>query len=132
MKKNSAFKLRSGNKPSIAKMFGMMKTFKENMQRLKDERAKRKANKIKKDPLTKNILDTSQKGDEALRHTVSNKPIKPKPKKTYREAFGAMKIDPTGSTRIDKFGNIYENTPRGFADFKKAASNYNKLQKSKK
>tara|TARA_R100001510_G_scaffold48628_1_gene46516 strand:+ start:368 stop:766 length:399 start_codon:yes stop_codon:yes gene_type:complete len=125
MKKNSAFKLRSGNKPSIAKMFGMMKTFKENMQRLKDERAKRNVNKTKKDLLT-------TKTETNKLQTVSNKPVKPKPKskKTYKEAFGAMKIDPTGSTRIDKFGNIYENTPRGFADFKKAASNYNKLQKS--
>jgi len=123
MKKNSAFKLRSGNKPSIAKMFGMMKTFKENMQRLKDERAKRNANKTKKDLLT-------TKTETNKLQTVSNKPVKPKSKKTYREAFGAMKTDPTGSTRIDKFGNIYENTPRGFADFKKAASNYNKLQKS--
>mgnify|MGYP001323976724 CR=1 FL=1 len=119
MKKNSAFKLRSGNKPSIAKMFGMMKTFKENMQRLKDERAKRNANKTETNKTETNKLQT-----------VSNKPVKPKSKKTYREAFGAMKTDPTGSTRIDKFGNIYENTPRGFADFKKAASNYNKLQKS--
>ena len=125
MKKNSAFKLRSGNKPSIAKMFGMMKTFKENMQRLKDERAKRNANKTKKDLLT-------TKTETNKLQTVPNKPVKPKSKKTYREAFGAMKIDPTGSTRVDKFGNIYENTPRGFADFKKAASNYNKLQKSKK
>tara|TARA_R100000234_G_C4911494_1_gene140075 strand:- start:71 stop:463 length:393 start_codon:yes stop_codon:yes gene_type:complete len=123
MKKNSAFKLRSGNKPSIAKMFGMMKTFKENMQRLKDERAKRNANKTKKDLLT-------TKTETNKLQTVPKKPVKPKSKKTYREAFGAMKIDPTGSTRVDKFGNIYENTPRGFADFKKAASNYNKLQKS--
>ena len=123
MKKNSAFKLRSGNKPSIAKMFGMMKTFKENMQRLKDERAKRNANKTKKDLLT-------TKTETNKLQTVPNKPVKPKSKKTYREAFGAMKTDPTGSTRIDKFGNIYENTPRGFADFEKAASNYNKLQKS--
>ena len=123
MKKNSAFKLRSGNKPSIAKMFGMMKTFKENMQRLKDERAKRNPNKTKKDLLT-------TKTETNKLQTVPNKPVKPKSKKTYGEAFGAMKIDPTGSTRVDKFGNIYENTPRGFADFKKAASNYNKLQKS--
>ena len=99
MKKNSAFKLRSGNKPSIAKMFGMMKTFKKNMQRLRDQRAKvdmtkapkamqnlNKAftSKTKQDPLTKNILDTSQKGDEALRPTVSNQ--------TFNQAFaGARK-----------------------------------------
>jgi len=98
MKKNSAFKLRSGNKPSIAKMFGMMKTFKKNMQRLKDQRAKvdmtkapkamqnlNKAftSKTKQDPLTKNILDTSQKGDEALRPTVSNQ--------TFNQAFASAR-----------------------------------------
>jgi hypothetical protein len=114
MKKNSAFKLRSGNKPSIAKMFGMMKTFKKNMQRLKDQRAKvdmtkapkamqnlnkaftpknkkaftpknKKAftPKTKQDPLTKNILDTSQKGDEALRPTVSNQ--------TFNQAFASAR-----------------------------------------
>ena len=98
MKKNSAFKLRSGNKPSIAKMFGMMKTFKKNMQRLKDQRAKvdmtkapkamqnlNKAftPKTKQDPLTKNILDTSQKGDEALRPTVSNQ--------TFNQAFASAR-----------------------------------------
>ena len=48
MKKESAFKLKSGNKPSMAKMFGMMKTFKKNMQTAKDNRSKRDMSKAPK------------------------------------------------------------------------------------
>jgi len=59
-----------------------------------------------------------------------NTPSKPsKPKTTFRQAFDAMVEHPTGGTREDKFGNIYENSPKGFAEFKKAAKDYNKKKR---
>jgi len=88
MKKNSAFKLRSGNKPSIAKMFGMMKTFKKNMQRLKDQRAKVDMTKAPKamQNLNKAIGDALGSTGN-LRKKISDK-ITSKKSKTFKGKKG--------------------------------------------
>jgi len=54
-----------------------------------------------------------------------------KDKPTYREAFDNMLEDPTGSTRSDKFGNIYSNDKKGFDNFRKAAKDYNAKKAAK-
>lgn len=53
---------------------------------------------------------------------TAGSPMKKNP--TYKEAFDAM--TPTkGGTRVDKFGNVYKNSPEGLANFTKAAKAYN-------
>ena len=54
--------------------------------------------------------------------TTAGSPMKQSP--SYKEAFDAM--TPTkGGTRVDKFGNVYKNSPEGLANFTKAAKAYN-------
>ena len=53
---------------------------------------------------------------------TAGSPMKQSP--SYKEAFDAM--TPTkGGTRVDKFGNVYKNSPEGLANFTKAAKAYN-------
>ena len=53
---------------------------------------------------------------------VAGSPMKQNP--SYKKAFDAM--TPTkGGTRVDKFGNVYKNSPEGLANFTKAAKAYN-------
>ena len=95
MKKDSAFKLKSGNKPSIAKMFGMMKTFKKNMQTAKDNRSKRDMSKAPKamQNLNKAIGDALGSTGN-LRKKISDK-ITGKTTKTTK----TTKTNKTSSTR---------------------------------
>ena len=52
---------------------------------------------------------------------TAGSPMKQNP--SYKEAFDAM--TPTkGGTRVDKFGNVYKNSPEGLANFTKAAKAY--------
>jgi predicted nucleic acid-binding Zn-ribbon protein len=88
MKKDSAFKLKSGNKPSIAKMFGMMKTMKKNMQTAKDNRSKRDMSKAPKamQNLNKAIGDALGSTGN-LRKKISDK-ITSKKSKTFKGKKG--------------------------------------------
>ena len=53
---------------------------------------------------------------------AAGSPMKQNP--SYKKAFDAM--TPTkGGTRVDKFGNVYKNSPEGLANFTKAAKAYN-------
>ena len=83
MKKESAFKLKSGNKPSMAKMFGMMKTFKKNMQTAKYNRSKRDMSKAPKamQNLNKAIGDALGSTGN-LRKKISDKITSKKSKKS--------------------------------------------------
>ena len=47
-----------------------------------------------------------------------------KQKTSYKDAFDAMTPTKSG-TRVDKFGNVYKNSPEGLANFTKAAKAYN-------
>jgi len=103
MKKDSAFKLKSGNKPSIAKMFGMMKTFKKNMQTAKDNRSKRDMSKAPKamQNLNKAIGDALGSTGN-LRKKISDK-ITSKKSKTYTIKKGdtLTKIAKANNTTVD-------------------------------
>ena len=103
MKKNSAFKLRSGNKPSIAKMFGMMKTFKKNMQTAKDNRSKRDMSKAPKamQNLNKAIGDALGSTGN-LRKKISDKITSKKSKNyTIKKGDTLTKIAKANNTTVD-------------------------------
>jgi hypothetical protein len=53
---------------------------------------------------------------------TAGSPMKQNP--SYKEAFDAMTPTKEG-TRVDKFGNVYKNSPEGLANFTKAAKAYN-------
>ncbi len=161
MKKRAPFQLRSGNKPSPAKLLGVL----SGKTKFKDSKVGKAINpEGKKVSITigdKKFGDTKvgkflkgfgPRKKAAVPPKIEPKKVKqikptllpdkgefknapaPKPKSTktsYRQAFDAMIEHPTGGTREDKFGNIYENTPKGFADFKKAAKAYNKSKSTK-
>ena len=106
MKKDSAFKLKSGNKPSIAKMFGMMKTFKKNMQTAKDNRSKRDMSKAPKamQNLNKAIGDALGSTGN-LRKKISDKITSKKSKKsktyTIKKGDTLTKIAKANNTTVD-------------------------------
>ena len=67
---------------------------------------------------------------KSMTRTVTNKTTETKPKTTYDQAWEKnFKVHPTGGTREDKYGNIYDNTPEGKAQFKKDADAWNKKNK---
>ena len=103
MKKESAFKLKSGNKPSMAKMFGMMKTFKKNMQTAKDNRSKRDMSKAPKamQNLNKAIGDALGSTGN-LRKKISNKITSKKSKNyTIKKGDTLTKIAKANNTTVD-------------------------------
>ena len=103
MKKESAFKLKSGNKPSIAKMFGMMKTFKKNMQTAKDNRSKRDMSKAPKamQNLNKAIGDALGSTGN-LRKKISDKITSKKSKNyTIKKGDTLTKIAKANNTTVD-------------------------------
>ena len=103
MKKESAFKLKSGNKPSMAKMFGMMKTFKKNMQTAKDNRSKRDMSKAPKamQNLNKAIGDALGSTGN-LRKKISDKITSKKSKKyTIKKGDTLTKIAKANNTTVD-------------------------------
>jgi len=106
MKKDSAFKLKSGNKPSIAKMFGMMKTMKKNMQTAKDNRSKRDMSKAPKamQNLNKAIGDALGSTGN-LRKKISDKITSKKSKKsktyTIKKGDTLTKIAKANNTTVD-------------------------------
>ena len=103
MKKDSAFKLKSGNKPSIAKMFGMMKTFKKNMQTAKDNRSKRDMSKAPKamQNLNKAIGDALGSTGN-LRKKISDKITSKKSKNyTIKKGDTLTKIAKANNTTVD-------------------------------
>ena len=106
MKKDSAFKLKSGNKPSMAKMFGMMKTFKKNMQTAKDNRSKRDMSKAPKamQNLNKAIGDALGSTGN-LRKKISDKITSKKSKKsktyTIKKGDTLTKIAKANNTTVD-------------------------------
>ena len=53
---------------------------------------------------------------------AAGSPMKQNP--SYKKAFDAMTPTKSG-TRVDKFGNVYKNSPEGLANFTKAAKAYN-------
>ena len=106
MKKESAFKLKSGNKPSMAKMFGMMKTMKKNMQTAKDNRSKRDMSKAPKamQNLNKAIGDALGSTGN-LRKKISDKITSKKSKKsktyTIKKGDTLTKIAKANNTTVD-------------------------------
>ena len=103
MKKDSAFKLKSGNKPSIAKMFGMMKTMKKNMQTAKDNRSKRDMSKAPKamQNLNKAIGDALGSTGN-LRKKISDKITSKKSKNyTIKKGDTLTKIAKANNTTVD-------------------------------
>ena len=103
MKKESAFKLKSGNKPSMAKMFGMMKTFKKNMQTAKDNRSKRDMSKAPKamQNLNKAIGDALGSTGN-LRKKISDKITSKKSKNyTIKKGDTLTKIAKANNTTVD-------------------------------
>ena len=103
MKKESAFKLKSGNKPSIAKMFGMMKTLKKNMQTAKDNRSKRDMSKAPKamQNLNKAIGDALGSTGN-LRKKISDKITSKKSKNyTIKKGDTLTKIAKANNTTVD-------------------------------
>ena len=103
MKNASAFKLKSGNKPSIAKMFGMMKTFKKNMQTAKDNRSKRDMSKAPKamQNLNKAIGDALGSTGN-LRKKISDKITSKKSKNyTIKKGDTLTKIAKANNTTVD-------------------------------
>ena len=103
MKKDSAFKLKSGNQPSIAKMFGMMKTMKKNMQTAKDNRSKRDMSKAPKamQNLNKAIGDALGSTGN-LRKKISDKITSKKSKNyTIKKGDTLTKIAKANNTTVD-------------------------------
>ena len=128
MKKDSAFKLKSGNKPSIAKMFGMMKTFKKNMQTAKDNRSKRDMSKAPKamQNLNKAIGDALGSTGN-LRKKISDK-ITGKTTKTTK-TFKGKKGDPYTYRKTKDGGYEYSKDGKKFtkATNKKAIEAISKI-----
>ena len=125
MKKDSAFKLKSGNKPSIAKMFGMMKTMKKNMQTAKDNRSKRDMSKAPKamQNLNKAIGDALGSTGN-LRKKISDK-ITSKKSKTFKGKKG----DPYTYRKTNDGGYEYSKDGKKFtkATNKKAIEAISKI-----
>ena len=128
MKKDSAFKLKSGNKPSIAKMFGMMKTMKKNMQTAKDNRSKRDMSKAPKamQNLNKAIGDALGSTGN-LRKKISDK-ITSKTTKTNK-TFKGKKGDPYTYRKTKDGGYEYSKDGKKFtkATNKKAIEAISKI-----
>lgn len=93
---------------------------------------KMKAAAYGNNPMKKNFPDLTGDGKVTQADILKGRGVSPMQKNpSYKKAFDAMKPTKSG-TRVDKFGNVYKNSPEGLANFTKAAKEYNTKKKTPK